>query len=463
MLERLTRQLKCSSVCLSLSSPNNFGKSALLRQIALRLDAPDLLPIYLDFNLRADDSTQAFYELIFRKLIAGCHKRKLAAELLNLLGLPYQRLLEPNVSSFYLGQAFMVALEQFLAKADFRLLLIIDEFDTPLATLPTLAFAQLRALKDYYPAKISYLVATDLPLLALNRQEEEGIAEFYELFEVEGLIRLGGLSRNEADKLANTLAGQAGIANFPNEQLDYLYLWAGGHPVLTRLIVQKLAAFSGAFVPAEVEQELRLDCSLRLECNRLWRSLSAEEHKTLLQYLEGVQTLSSSGPLGTLLERNLVVSTKSGQTRIFSQIFDWFVQEKLQQAKATNSLAANGSSSLLVAEASLPVVAAGKAKLLGYDPRREILYFSEELGPEQRLLTGNASLLFKYLFMRQSEPYCTKDELITAIWGNGGYSAENLDRLVSDLRQEIGDYDKQIIRTIPRRGLQMQNVKEWRG
>ncbi len=101
------------------------------------------------------------------------------------------------------------------------------------------------------------------------------------------------------------------------------------------------------------------------------------------------------------------------------------------------------------------------APLLAYDAHHQVVIFHN--GERRLPLSGNASVLFDYLFLRQSIPYCSKEELISAVWGQAAYSSENLDRLVSDLRQLLGDYDKQIIRTIHRRGLQMAGVSAWRG
>ena len=463
MLEYLKMCLTHPQRSLSLSSPNNFGKSTLLKEFAQSSVVSDkLIPVYIDFNLRADDSAQAFYELVLRQMLPVFKANRLPVEQLERL---YESLTCPSPIAlpFNIGRNFVVAMDEalhLLGSPKKRLVLLLDEFDQPLQYLPGLVLLHLRALKDRYPDRLAYVVATFLPILACGRDEqEEGVAEFYELFEATDLIRLGGLVRNRADSLAKQIDPLLTPA-----QLAQVYLMAGGHPVLTKLVVRKLGVtqshrLSPDYAEAEnnqkeFEQVLKLDGEIRLECTRIWRSLVESEQQALLHYLEGIETLTQDTPLGTLVERGLVSSTEGEPSRIFARTFEWFIRDKLHTTTPVSRAEIIPSPALTEFLQRSP---------LAYDPHKEVVFFQKQGNTLTLPLTGNAAILFKYLFMRQSEPYCTKDELITAIWGNGGYSAENLDKLVSDLRQEIGDQTKQIIRTIPRRGLQMVGVREWRG
>jgi len=471
LTEELRAKLASESHCLSVSAPNNFGKSTLLRKLArseteTETDAnpkAGLLMVYLDFNLRADDSPQAFYELILRGLVDGFKTRVNDWPGEKLQGW-YERLISPAASAFNSAHAFLSALEETLqnfARPQQRLVLLLDEFDQPLQNLPGLVLLQLRALKDRYPDQLTFVVATNLPLLANGRAEnEEGVAEFYELFEAATTLRLGGLGRAEADKLAQ--ASLPAQTTLTASQLIQLYRLCGGHPVLTRLVAPKLAL---ARLTEELEPNLRLNHEIRLECNRIWQSLAQSEHQALLQHLEGIQMLVSDTPLGSLVERGLVWRDEngSGPGYIFAQVFEWFIAEKLQNG---GPFLTTPVSSLAPAASTFthsPGLASPAPLQLFYEPYREIVRWYENNRERSLALTGNGAILFKYLYLRQSEPYCTKDELITAIWGTGGYSTENLDKLVSDLRQELGDASKQLIRTIPRRGLQMVGVRKWQG
>jgi hypothetical protein len=445
----------------------------LLRKLAQPPYPEKLLLVYLDFNLRADDSLQAFYELILRQLIQIFQTQQLPFEKLESL---YQPLTEANPTSFTLARNFLAAFDQVFvilnqSQPPRRLILLFDEFDQPLQFLPDLAFLHLRALKDRYPDQLSYVVATALPLLAYEQDDQpDALAEFYELFEATDLLRLSGLSPAETADLAGCYNPALKPA-----QLEQLYRLSGGHPALTRLLTQKLSrllASSSASdsaqqteVEAEIEEILKLDSEIRLECRRLWRSLHPTERQRLFQYLEGIQTISLDSPLGTLTERGLLTHHPDGSSKIFALAFEWFIREELRNLNQENNSGArtaatnespNSNSNFTSSNATPPY--------LGYDPHREIVYFlgsnQEHLPPLP--LTGNAARLFQYLYLRQGET-CSKEQLISAIWGNGGYSTENLDRLVSDLRQEIGDQHKEIIKTIPRRGLLMQGVREYRG
>ena len=57
-----------------------------------------------------------------------------------------------------------------------------------------------------------------------------------------------------------------------------------------------------------------------------------------------------------------------------------------------------------------------------------------------RLLAENAGRLVR------------KNEIISAIWGDVLVTEGSLTRCVSDIRKAIGDYDRRILRTVPRKG-----------
>ncbi len=445
IIERLRHDLTHSESCFSVSGPGNCGKSSLLRDFGRAENGPLLAPIYIDCNLRADDSTPAFYELVLRALLAN---PKLPGR--EKLNDAYNQLVSPTATPFTVSRCFLMAMEQLLqALGQLKLVLLLDEFDQPLQSLPGLILLHLRALHDHYPNRLAYVVATGLPVTALGREEqEEGVAEFYELFLSYQLIRLGGLTKAESDKLTCDTTAGFSAPDFTPAQLRLLYELAGGHPVLTRLITRLLIfhPYTTNEEQAQAIRHIRQDSEIQLECQRIWKSLVESEQKSLLQHLEGVKNLSNDTSLGSMAQRGLIVADGDA-SRIFARSFEWFVREKLQH-------------DFQVGLPPAVAVAAPLPQTISYDLRREIVVLD---GGKQRLpLIGNAAKLFKHLYMRQSEPVCTKDELITAIWGTGGYSAENLDKLVSDLRQDIGDHERQIIRTIPRRGLQMVGVAEWK-
>lgn len=438
------------SQCFALSAPGNFGKSFWLRSLAYATPTSlEYLSVYVDLNLRAADSVQAFYELIVRRLLITLKTRaiKYPPKLEEL----YSELAGNAANGFVIARNFLLVWQELFAFWSGKLILLLDEFDQPFQNLPDAVFLHLRALCDNYPTCLSLIVATNLPLLANGRDEQEGVAEFYELFAAAGQLRLQALSQPESDRLVADITAKQHHADLSPLQRAEIFRLAGGHPGLTRLVanyilstISDLATVAAVTVENEWEQNLRLNGEIQRECKRIWVSLHPTEHHTLLQHLEGISTLAADNPIGTLTERGLLrVDPETGQSQIFARLFEWFVRDQLT---ATQS------------NPPQPAQFAARPALT-YDPHQEKVISGN--GEPGLRLVGNAALLFKYLFMRQSEPWCSKDELITAIWGNGGYSSENLDRLVSDLRQDIGDTDKQIIRTIPRRGLQMVGVAEW--
>jgi len=417
LLEWLVGELATRGNCYSVSAPSNFGKSFFLRRLAAK-SSPALLFAYIDLNLRADDTAQSFYELILRELLSLP-----SLEGNTRLKESYSQVLDISGNPFLVARAFLTGLQAALQTASPRLILVLDELDKPLSLLPGQIFLHLRALRDRYPEKLCYVCGTRVSLPAYGR-DDEGIAEFYELFENGGIIRLKGLNLTELRGIM-----PAGLALNP----DSLYDLSGGHPGLAAKVI-RVALESGT--EEALLTTLKAAPEIRRECQRLWESLPEGEQKALLQWLEGVKSLTVTPYLGNLEERGLVRQLEEHPV-IFSQLFAQFLTEKLEEIAAPTS----------------------SFKEIAYDPHRDEVIFDG--GIRRLTLSGNAVLLFRYLYLRQSKPWCTKDELISAVWGNAAYSSENLDKLVSDLRQELGDTEKKIIRTIPRKGLLMVGVREW--
>jgi hypothetical protein len=174
--------------CLSVSAPNNFGKSHFLRllaTVATSASHNNLVPVYLDCNLRADDSQQALYVLLLKELLAVFKHR----ELDNL----YRELVaSPTSSSFQINHAFLTAFEiikELLGSCGKkRLVLVLDEFDQD----------ELRYYVLGLPAANSLLVGLELArpgnaqlapedsllsLLNLRYQTDEGFRRQYALRE----------------------------------------------------------------------------------------------------------------------------------------------------------------------------------------------------------------------------------------------------------------------------------------
>lgn len=441
LLDNLAKNLSQTAHCCSISGPGNIGKSFFLRQLEATsslTSANSVLFVFIDGNLRADNSPQAFYELVLRSISPKLNPQIVIPENLASFSELYKELCHTS-DTFNQARCFLAAFDIILAKRTLKLVLLFDEFDYFLETLPDLIFLQLRGLKDNFSEQLNYVVATRWPLLAMGREDEEGVSEFYELFDAAHQLFLQPLTEDENDELACQYTQTES-----QEQLAEVYQRAGGHPMLTKLIARQLLEKNDN--ASRFNNDAGLSREERHQCERIWTSLHASEQKALLQELDGIRTLANDSLLGSLRERGLLKTDASGNTRIFAEIFELFVREKLQ-------------TEIIVQPSLLPTELNSNVQAIAFDMRREEVIFNN--GAKRVLLNGNAATLFKYLFVRQSEPCCTKDELITAIWGYDGYSTENLDKLVSDLRQIIDDHDKRIIRTIPRKGLQMVGVKAW--
>ncbi len=323
--------------CCSVVGLSNTGKSTLLRSIPLPAvqrkylgdRAADYIFVYIDFNLMLELTEQGFYELILRSTLAELKKLEIEQGLLDRIAASYRHLVEP-ANPFLVPLSFNEGLTAISEGLKQRVVFLFDEFDEPFAGLDERIFLNLRALKDKYGPRLSYVVATDQPL----REPQRGakVAEFRELFALNTLF-LSTLGRDDAEQAVAQFAREEEV-EFSADDVVFVIAQAGGHPGLLEAACRVLAEVSSDYPDSYRDQSYKLvrerldsDVSIRAECAKLWNGLTAEEQEALTAFVS-----RSGEPLDPELERSLrqkaIIEEKEGPLSVFSQLFEGFARRQ---------------------------------------------------------------------------------------------------------------------------------------
>jgi len=406
--------------CCSIVGLSNTGKSTLLRSFALPAvrrkylgdRADDYIFVYIDFNLMLELTEQGFYELILRSTLAELRELEIEQGLLDRVAASYRQLVEP-ANPFLVPLSFNEGLTAISEGLKQRVVFLFDEFDEPFAGLDERVLLNLRALKDNYDPRFSYVAATDQPLSGQQRGEK--VAEFCELFALNTLF-LSTLGRDDARQVVAQFAREEEV-ELSTADTDFIIAQAGGHPGLLEATCRVLAEVSGDYPDFYRDQSYKLvrerldsDVSIRTECAKLWNDLTAEEQEALTAFVsEPEEPLDAE--LGRSLHRKAILEEKDGELAIFGQLFEGFAcRQRLVKRPGPQGVRVD--------------VDSGHVWVAG------------ELAPdltdlEYRLLL----LLYGHL-----DRICDKYEIVESVWGQD-YIDEvddaRIGKLVNRLRQKI--------------------------
>jgi hypothetical protein len=313
----------CSIIGLS-----NTGKSMLLRDLAACAQDCEQTFVYVDCNRMLAATDQGFYEAILRSLQETLTRTGAPPDVMARLTDCYRQAVQaenPFLVPLGFNDAIMVACQTLPG----GITLLLDEFDEAYATLESRVFLNLRALHDRYREKLLYVTATIRPLRAI--QSNAAYGEFYELVSHHERY-LGMLSRPDAAALAQSLAKRSGV-QLHEEEIEYVWQQAGGHPGLLAAVVQLLIDLEAGAPEVYRQQGLtlvteRLDQSelAQAECVKLWHQLREEEREELTAFVvEGESALSTPALSG--LQRQGII-TRGEPRQLFAERFAAFVRRR---------------------------------------------------------------------------------------------------------------------------------------
>jgi hypothetical protein len=409
--------------CVSVVGMSNVGKSSFMRslrspeviqQLGGDLSVEDAL-IYIDFNLMWEMTDQGFYEVILRGLTSQPDCLPASDAIQDRVRAAYQSLIAPS-SPFLVPVSFNEALAALSASCKKRLVLLLDEFDEPWASIDRRAFLNLRALRDRYQGALCYVTATTHPLGDIRTGRE--IGEFCELFSHHACY-LGPLDDADARQYISACAQSLGAA-FDERDLAFIQGNAGGHPGLLETISRRLAEAKAAHAGiadlsaahyARLQELLDGDAEVRTECAKLWNDLVESEQEALLA-LASKKGQPDRSALASL-ERKRLLRDLDGGLVPFSRLLAGFARRQ-------------------------QLVRHGEARGVRVNVE------SGEVSVDGRLLPDLTELEYKLLLLLYGNlnKICDKYRIVEAVWGESFIETVDdarIEKLVSRVRQKLGE------------------------
>lgn len=359
-----------------------------------------------NFHYIPDFSDRSIYSLILEQLelLEGDLERLgLTHEDVEEISRYHELLLDAKEDILKVQRYFKLALRVLLAQSSRRLVFLFDQFDDVYQEAEPRFFANLRGLREAYKYRISYLVFTRdlLPnLIEMDKAREE----FYELL-ASNIMGLKPYVRSDAMSVLERISGRNKLT-LADALRDRLYELASGHAGLLRAALLGAAQHQllGQLHQDNAAELLLQIPGVEMECEKLWRSLSVHEQRTLMAKAQGFDTAVDPAIVTQLQIKGLMCEEDAA---IFSPIFARFIntQDALWEAP------------------------------LFFDvPSRQIWV----LGNPAPRLTQLEYRLFQQLYEQEGE-VVEKDALIAAGWpsAQGGVSDEALIAAIARLRRKI--------------------------
>jgi hypothetical protein len=324
--------------CCSIVGMSNVGKSDLLRSLldpavqaaCLGSQAGEYAFIYVDFNHMLEMTEQGFCELVLRSLLDWLQGMEGMAPLLDQVRDGYANLVQP-ASDFQVPLGFSHAMSAMNAGLNRHLVLLLDEFDDPLAALDAQVFLNLRALRDRHARTMTYATATNKRLPQIR--QERAVEEFNELF-AHHTLYLKPYYDADARRFVADFAAREHVT-FSEGDEAFIVQWAGGHLSLLEGVCRVLGPVTGKpvrdatqewIIHREVATQLQRDSNLRRECAKIWADLTQEERDGLLA-LFAPGDAPSPEELIALRRKGVLVGSED-EPLVFCRLFAEFVQRE---------------------------------------------------------------------------------------------------------------------------------------
>jgi hypothetical protein len=368
-------------------------------------------PIVLrvNFHYAPDFSDRSLYSLIMEQIedLAGgtADELGIASDILEQISIDHDGLIDAGNELLRVQRQFKRAIRRLMVGSKRKIVFLFDQFDEIYQDAEPRFFANLRGLRESYKYRVSYLIFTRdlLPNLAPSDSARE---EFYELL-APNVLALRPYNERDAHQLL-TRIGKRNQLVFNDADAAQFIEWTGGHAGLLRAVLLAVGRYEVMLVE-EIDEAMvqLLDVpSVRLECDKIWRSLNVQEQKVLHRALQNAELDEAEQVIVRTLQLKGVF-LQTTPLRVFAPLFSAFVQERDPLWE----------------------------RPLFFDQQsRQVLVMGEPIPT----LTKLEYRLFKLLYERENE-VVAKDELVDAGWPNakGGVSDEALTAAMARLRRKI--------------------------
>lgn len=187
----------------------------------------------------------------------------------------------------YMGLRHLELGLNLLMRQGIQIVLMFDEFEDMLKTMPVRFFQILRGLRDTYKNQLSYLIFTRSPLPALIKQYNIpylDIEPFLELF-TDNVYYVGPYNSNDAASMLNTLIRKSPRVNHPEYVLEYLLQITGRYAGLMRATFRMLESLGTLHIDdlsnPDLAKRLAQRRPIQAECITIWNSLTSLEQRVL--------------------------------------------------------------------------------------------------------------------------------------------------------------------------------------
>ena len=368
-------------------------------------------PIILrvNFHYAPDFTDRSLYSLIMEQLedLAGESAEQLGIrpEVIEQIAGDHDALIDAGDDLLRVQRHFKRAIRRLMVGAKRKIVFLFDQFDEVYQDAEPRFFANLRGLREAYKYRISFLTFTRdiLPNLTPSDPARE---EFYEL-PAPNVMALRPYNERDARQLLRRIGGRNQLLFNEDDEAQFIQ-WTGGHAGLLRAVLLAVGRYEVMLVEEAEEAVAQLAAlsSVRLECEKIWRSLSVREQKVLHRALQQVELEPAEQPIvQTLQLKGVFLPTVP--LRVFAPIFAAYAREMDPLWE----------------------------RPLFFDAQsRQVLVFGEAIPT----LTKLEYRLFSLLYERENE-VVAKDELIEAGWprAQGGVSDEALTAAMARLRRKI--------------------------
>lgn len=399
----------------SIIGVSGVGKSNLFNHLQARKTQQQYLKedefVYLflrvNFHYLPDFSERSVYSLILDQielLGATANDLEIREETITEIGRYHDLLLDAGDDLLKVQRYFKLAIRQIMAQSQRKLVFLFDQFDELYQEVEPRLLVNLRGLREDFKYRISYFVFTR-NLLTLLMPMDEAREEFYELLSA-NIIGLKPYNLADVNNLLDRVTKRYRY-KLTQIQRESLISLSGGHGGILRTSLLVLITADGKRVEPGIlsPESLIANPAVKMECEKIWRSLAAEEQQLLIQISNEIPAHDQDPSLEQLKLKGLLGTSNPPQ--IFSPIFIHFV---LNQANTWDQA------------------------IKMDEPTRRVWVWGKPTSP----LTALEFRVFRLLYEYVGE-VVERDEIVEAGWpdAEGGVTDTAVNQMVRRLREKI--------------------------
>ncbi len=326
--------------------------------------ASQILITWVDSNDLTVVDTWHFFELLLYRLWVNCQAAHLSTDIIEQVDQLHRRLMEQD-RDIHAQRCFEEAIRWLCQVHDFKVVLLFDEFDMLFQELDPRLFANLRSLRDKNKYNLIYtlFLRQHLPILRSSTPEIEA---FVELFQ-KNVLYLTPYNFEGAELMLTRLSQRENVTWLPRHT-KIAYELSGGQGGLLRVVFKGILAQRDQQVQID-DQTFFADTDVRVECQKIWDSLSEHERQFLSQDWFSTTKFddNQNSIFQELINKGLIQQTEEGFT-LFAALFADFVQQKSTTDSAQTRFKFDQANQICIVEGTEILLTPLQTKLL------ELLY-----------------------------------------------------------------------------------------